>query len=73
MPQYEVIENIRKEEKKLRNEAVQLAEEKGLLKGEQRGIKKGKIETAKALKQKGVDITIIAETSGLSKKEIQKL
>ncbi len=69
MPQYEVIENIRKEEKKLRNEAVQLAEEKGEL----RGIKKGKIEIAKALKQKGVDITIIAETSGLSKKEIKKL
>ncbi len=64
---------IRKEEKKRRNEAVQLAEEKGFLKGELRGIKKGRIGIAKALKQKGVDITIIAETSGLSKKEIQKL
>lgn len=69
MPPYEIIQNIRKEEQKLRKEAVQLAKEKARKEGE----KDKAVEMAKLLKQKGIDTTIIAETSGLSEKEIQKL
>lgn len=77
MPPYEIIQNIRKEEQKLRKEAVQLAKEKARKEGEEKGRREGEkdkaVEMAKLLKQKGIDITIIAETSGLSEKEIQKL
>ena len=51
------------------DEAVKAAEEKG----EKRGRKEEKIEIAKALKENGVDLTIIVKSSGLSKKEIEKL
>jgi predicted transposase/invertase (TIGR01784 family) len=33
----------------------------------------GKIEMARELKKKGIDIHIIADASGLSKEEIEKL
>lgn len=33
----------------------------------------GTIEMAKRLKEKGIDIAIISETSGLSKEEIERL
>ncbi len=42
-------------------------------KGKAEGLAEGKVEMAKALKDKGVAIDIIAETSGLSKEEIEKL
>ena len=45
------------------------AKEEGL----EQGRTAEKIEMAKALKDKGVDIEIIAETSGLSVEEIEKL
>ena len=49
----------------------------GLAEGEKIGEASGraaeKIEMASALKAKGVDIDIIAETSGLTKEEIEKL
>ena len=49
----------------------------GLAEGEKIGEASGraaeKIEMARALKAKGVDIDIIAETSGLTKEEIEKL
>ena len=54
-------------------------ERKVLNKGElkarlpERGRAEREIEMAKALKSKGVDIGIIAETSGLSAEEIEKL
>ncbi|MBL1277529.1 MAG: hypothetical protein COB30_015715 [Ectothiorhodospiraceae bacterium] len=38
MPAYEIIQNIRAEEQKIRKEAVQMAE----VKGERRGLRKGK-------------------------------
>ena len=89
LPAFELIERVKKEEAKIRKEAVMAAKEKGLMEGEKigekRGIKKGReegekigekrkaIEIAKALKEKGIDPTVIAETSGLTKKEIEKL
>jgi len=65
VPSFKKIQQLKKEEKKLRQEAVKIAEEKGL--------KKGKIEMARAMKQKGIDLQIIEEISGLSAKEIEKL
>jgi predicted transposase/invertase (TIGR01784 family) len=51
--------------------------EKGIKEGEKKGIEKGrkteKIEMAKKLKKKGIDIDVISEASGLSKEEIEKL
>ena len=37
------------------------------------GMVEGKIEMARELKKKGIDIHIIADASGLSKEEIEKL
>ncbi len=48
-------------------------QKEGRIKGKKEGIKKGKIEMAKALLLKGVDISIIIESSGLTKKEIEKI
>ena len=45
----------------------------GIAQGEASGRAERELEMAKALKAKGVDIDIIAETSGLSKEEIEKL
>lgn len=61
--QYEIVEHISKEES--REEAVKSAKV--------RGIKSGKKEMAKVLLQKGVDIAIIMESSGLTKEEIERL
>ena len=47
--------------------------EQGRTEGEASGRAEREIEMAKALKSKGVDIGIIAETSGLSAEEIEKL
>ena len=41
--------------------------------GVEEGRKMEKIEMAKKLKEKGIDIAVISETSGLSKEEIEKL
>ncbi len=52
---------------------VKEAKEEGIEQGEASGRAAEKIEMAKALKDKGVAIDIIAETSGLSAEEIEKL
>ena len=69
------------EEKRIREEGEQVGEKrgekKGLKVGEKKGEEKGrkleKKEMAKVLKKKNVDTATIAESSGLSKKEIEKL
>ena len=73
-----ILENkIRREERKIRKDAVQVAREKfleiGIKKGEIKGKEEGEKEMAKALKENGVAVAIIAKSSGLSKKQIQKL
>ncbi|NOU19846.1 MAG: DNA repair protein [Bacteroidales bacterium] len=65
VPPFELIERIRTEEKKIREEAVRVAEEKAK--------KEGKIEIAKTMKQKGESIEKIIEYTGLTKKEIEKI
>jgi DNA repair protein RadC len=65
------------EEARLKKEFQRIGEALGEKKGLEKGIKKGrkeeKLEMAKKLKEKGIDITLISETSGLSIKEIEKL
>ncbi|MCP5103239.1 MAG: hypothetical protein GY950_07670 [bacterium] len=41
--------------------------------GRKEGIKEGKLDTAKRLIKKGVDMDIIVEATGFPKKEIEKL
>jgi len=69
VPPFEQIERIRAEEKKIREEAVRFAEEKGIEKGE----KKKAIEIAKGLKKDGISIEIISKNTGLTIKEIERL
>ena len=82
VPQYELIERIRREEKKIREEAVKLARRKGEEKGKKAGIKIGEeqgkeigreegridkaIEMAKVMKDKCMPLNEIIEISGLS-------
>ena len=47
--------------------------EKGLEKGIAQGLEKGKIETARNLKQLGVSIDVIVQATGLSEEEVQQL
>ncbi len=56
---------------------IQTAKHEGRELGRQEGLQQGRqeerIEFAKRLKQKGVAIQIIAETSGLTEEQIEKL
>jgi DNA repair protein RadC len=65
VPQFELIERIKKEEKKIRAEAVKAAEEKA------RRIEK--VEMAKNSLKEGLSIELISKLTGLSKPEIEKL
>ena len=57
--------------------AAEEAEEKGLKRGMERGIEKGKAEEQRLIatnfKKQGIDIEIIAQCTGLSVEEIDKL
>jgi len=52
---------------------LEYAKREGREEGEKKGRQEEKIEMAKKLKEKGIDIALISETSGLSKEEIEKL
>ena len=54
-------------------EGEKIGEERGRTEGEASGRAERETEIAKALKDKGIDIDIISETSGLSRDEIEKL
>lgn len=73
MPPFEIVEKIRKEEQKLRKEAVKLAEEKGIKKGKKEGEKRKAVEMAKAMKSEGELIEKIVKYTQLSIEEIKKL
>lgn len=53
--------------------AIDYAEEKGIKKGKEMGIKEGKFEVAKSLLQQNVDINLIIKSTGLTTEEIQSL
>jgi predicted transposase/invertase (TIGR01784 family) len=44
-----------------------------MVSGMEKGVKKGKIQTAKELIKNGIDIDIIARSTGFTKQEIKKL
>jgi hypothetical protein len=50
-----------------------IAKKEGVKIGEEKGVRKEKIETAGRLLKRGVNIDIIADATGLSKKEIEEL
>ncbi|WP_133512575.1 JAB domain-containing protein [Candidatus Thiosymbion oneisti] len=56
-----------------RNEGKKEGKKEGLKEGEEKGRKEEKIEMAKAMKRKGMDIQDIEDISGLTIEEIQKL
>ena len=60
------------DEKRLRSE-YNTAKRMGLEEGLEIGRKEAKVETARKFKQLGVDVEIIAEATGLSPEEIDKL
>ncbi|MBL1274451.1 MAG: hypothetical protein COB30_000005, partial [Ectothiorhodospiraceae bacterium] len=78
MPAFQIIENIREEEQKIRKEAVEMAEVKGERRGEkkgkkegieigqERGVKKGKVEGIEIGREEGIGI---GEKKGFRKGE----
>ncbi len=44
----------------------------GEKRGERIGEKKGKLTIARALKKKGIDVNLLVETTGFSRKEIEE-
>ena len=62
-------------EKRLKDEATNLAVagEEGLKRGLEQGIKQGLEQTARNLLKAGVDMKIIVETTGLTRKAIESL
>jgi len=73
VPPFEQAERIRAEEKKIREEAVRVAEEKSLKKGKLEGKKEKAIEMAKNAKKEGLSVELIIKLTGLTKKEIEKI
>ncbi|NVO10505.1 MAG: DNA repair protein [Bacteroidales bacterium] len=77
VPTFELIERIRAEEKKIREEAVRVAAQdnlkKGLKEGEIKGISKRNIEIAKNSIKEGLSLELIIKLTGLTKEEIGKI
>ena len=56
-----------------REQGIKIGESIGEKRGEKRGKKEGKIETAKNMLKKGFEIDVIAELTGLKRKEIENI
>ena len=69
VPHFELIDRIRQEEKKIRAEAIKLTAKKNL----EKGVKKGKLDTAKEMIKKGYSINEIVELTGLQVREIERI
>jgi len=72
VPQYQLIERIKKEEKKIRDQAVKVEREKAK-EDKAKAVKKEKLDIAKGMKKKGYKIADITELTGLTKDEIEKI
>lgn len=85
VPAYELVAKIRKEEKKIKREAVKAAKKEGIEEGKERGRQEGKkegkregeknkaIKIARKMLLKGVKVADIVDFTGLSKAQITKL
>jgi len=71
--QYEYSLKVFRDLKNTYDYAVQAAREEGLQEGRQEGLQQGKLEVARSLKQAGVSIAIIVQSTGLTIEEINKL
>jgi DNA repair protein RadC len=72
VPQYQLIERIKKEEKKIRDQALKVERAKAKEEKE-KAVKKEKLAIAKAGLKKGLSIEIISELTGLTRDEIEKI
>jgi len=70
--EYQEYENSLKYYRDLKN-SIDTAFDEGKIEGKMEGKIEGKIETARAMKFKGLDISIIAEVTGLTITEIEEL
>ena len=68
IPQFELIERIRKEEKTIRQEALKIAKERAKTEKE-KVIEK----IARGFKTDGIAVAVISKNTGLTKEEIEKL
>ena len=77
VPQFELIQRIKKEEEKIREEMIRTAEKKSLQKGKKEGKKEGKIEKAiemaKEMLNDGVSMEKVVKYTRLTKKEVEQL
>lgn len=56
-----------------KEEGLAVGRQEGLSEGKEEGKAQEKIETARKMKEKGIEISLIAEITGLSKEKIEKL
>ena len=70
---YEAERKVRMDERAVLKTAEEIGMERGMERGLEKGIEKGKLEMAKKLLIAGVDINLIADSSGLSVEEIKKI
>ena len=56
-----------------RNEGIAIGEERGISIGLSQGAYQKAVETAKSMRQRNISIDIVAECTGLSIEEIEKL
>ena len=62
-----------KDQENIRKSEINRAEKKGIEQGLKQGIQKEKLESAKKMKKKNIDLNTISEITGLSIDEIKKL
>ena len=70
--EYQEYENSLKYYRDIKN-SLDTAKEEGIIEGIEKGIEKGKIEIAKNMISKGIEISLISEITGLTEKEINEL
>ena len=61
------------EERAIKRYELKMAREEGVKQGKEEGLEQGKLETAKKMKEQGIDWNIIAVCTDLSLKEIEEI
>jgi predicted transposase/invertase (TIGR01784 family) len=70
---YDMNLKVYRDNKNTLDYTVETAFDKGKIEGKIEGIKEGKIETAKKLKNLGISIEVISQSTGLRREEIEKI
>ncbi len=66
-------EKVIMDEKAIYGRGIEIGEEQGLKKGREQGIKEGKEKTARKMLEKGMELELITEITGLSEEKLQKI